>query len=355
MSKQERTATVRMLIAGCVLGGCMPGVCGAAAMQAQAASTNRAGSASSAAAVPAGALARPLTGTTSEQKAYVLGIGDTLSIDIADMPEVSTKAVKIAADGSIDLPLVGSVQAAGLNARQFRSVMEQKASKYVTNPQVTINVVTNLSRFVSVIGEVNTPGLRPLDGPRSLIEVISEAGGVKSDAGPRVIITRPATNGVLPSVGTVQSTTTGNSTRLVVSLNELMSSSSPASNITLLPGDVVSVPKEQLVYVVGDVKRAGGFPMSSQENVSVLQALSLAEGSNPNASLKGAKILRPIPGSSTPTELPVNLDAILAGKAPDQSLAANDVLFVPKSAAKSGAKRAAEVMLQVATGIAIYR
>lgn len=284
---------------------------------------------------------------------YVLGTGDTLAIDVADMPEVSTKAVKIDADGLIDLGLIGSVRAAGLSVQQLRAALVSKAGKYVTEPVVTINLVGNVSRFVSVVGEVNSPGLHPLDGPRNLIEVISEAGGVKSDAGPRVIVTRSAAKGPLPSVADAQRTSDG--TRLTMSLSELMSSAAPASNIGLLPGDTVSIPKEQLVYVVGDVHRAGGFPMSSQETVSILQAISLAEGANPNASLKAAKILRPVPGTTTPSELPVNLDAILAGKAPNQPLYANDVLFVPRSAAKSGTKRAAEIMVQIATGIAIYR
>lgn len=296
---------------------------------------------------PQGEQVRAVTGS------YVLGTGDTLAIDVADMPEVTTKAVKIDADGQIDLGLLGSVQAAGLSVQQLRAALVTRVSKYVTQPVVTINVVGNVSRFVSVVGEVNAPGLHPLDGPRNLIEVISEAGGVKTDAGPRIIVTRNAAKGALPTVPDTQRTADG--TRLTMSLNELMSSAAPASNIALLPGDTVSIPKEQLVYVVGDVHRAGGFPMSSQETVSILQALSLAEGANSNASLKAAKILRPVKGSDTPKELPINLDAILAGKAPNQPLYANDVLFVPKSAAKSGTKRAAEIMVQIATGIAIYR
>ncbi len=285
----------------------------------------------------------------------LLGAGDTLAIEVSDMPEVSTKSVKIGSDGVLNLPMAGTVQAAGITVDQLRAVLASRLSRYVTDPAVTINVVSNASRFVSVLGEVNSPGLRALDGPRTLVEVISEAGGVKADAGPKVIVTRNLRNGPLPSMTATQPVSSDNSTRLTLSLNDLLASTSSASDIVILPGDVITIPKEQLVYVVGDVHRAGGFPMASRESVSVLQAMSLAEGVNPNASLKAAKILRPSPGTNVPTELPIHLDAILAGKAPDQAMLANDVLFVPSSTAKRGVKRAAEVMLQVATGIAIYR
>ncbi len=286
---------------------------------------------------------------------YVLGVGDTLSLEVGDMPEVSTKAVRIGADGLLDLPMVGSMQASGLSVPQLRAALSARVSKYVNNPLVTINVVTNVSRFVSVVGEVNSPGMHPLDGPRNLVEVISAAGGVKADAGPRVIVTRAAGNGALPPVPGTQRNAGDSAQRLTLPLNDLLAATSPESNIAILPGDVVSIPKEQLIYVVGDVHRAGGFPMASRESVSILQAMSLAEGSNTNASLKSAKILRPVAGTNMPAEVPINVEAILAGKAPDQALFANDVLFIPKSASKTGAKRAAEVMLQVATGIAIYR
>ncbi len=287
---------------------------------------------------------------------FVLGAGDTLALEVSDMPEVSTKAVKISSDGTLELPMAGSMHAAGLTVTQLRAELVHRLSKYVNDPAITINVVNNGSQFVSVIGEINSPGLRLLDGPRDLIQIISAAGGTKADAGPQVIVTREASRGTLPTADGIRPVASGTSTRLTLPLNALTSGDSPGSNILLLPGDVVSIPKEQLIYVVGDVHRAGGFPMSSRESISVLQAMSLAEGANPNASLKKAKILRPTADSkSVPAEVPINLDAILGGKAADQPLFANDVLFIPKNTAKSGGKRAAEIMLQVATGVAIYR
>ena len=304
---------------------------------------------------PQSALEAPAASPVGDTNGYVLGKGDVVSLNVIDMPEVSQAAVRVGPDGRINLPLVGGIQAAGLTLSALKAELTEKLSKYINDPQITLNLAHNGSRFVSVLGEVNSPGVHALDGPLTLVQVLSVAGGVKADAGPKVIVTRDLDHGSFASSlpGQVVS---GRSVRVMLPLDALLASSSPEDNIVVQPGDVISVPKEQLIYVIGDVHRAGGFPMASHNTVSVLQAISLAEGSGPNAKLKAAKILRPQPGSTgVPKELPVDLKAILEGKAPDQPLYANDVLFVPNSAASSGVKRAGEVLLQVATGLAIYR
>jgi polysaccharide export outer membrane protein len=293
-------------------------------------------------------------GDSSASAQYVLGAGDVLRLAVADMPEVSETSARIGPDGTLDLPLIGTIHAAGLSLEQLRLELARRLTRYINDPQITLNLATNGSRTIAVLGEVNSPGVQTLDGPRTLLQVISQAGGVKTDAGPRVIVTRNLKNGRFAGFDD-REVVSGNSVSVTLSLDDLLAARAATNNLVMEPGDIVSIPKEQLVYVVGDVRRAGGFPMSSHETMSALQAISLAEGSQPNAALRASKILRPLPGSKTPQEIPVDLKSILAGKAPDVLLYANDVLFVPNSAAKSGARRAAEVMLQVATGVAIYR
>ena len=141
-----------------------------------------------------------------------------------------------------------------------------------------------------------------------------------------------------------------------MSLDDLVAEKSPENNILLKPGDVVSVPKGSIVYVIGDVHKAGGFPLRSTGSLSVIEALSLAEGLTPNAKSQKAKILRPSATKGAQREeIPVDISQVLAGKSPDPQLFADDILFVPSSAVKSGARRAAEAVLQVTTGILIYR
>jgi polysaccharide export outer membrane protein len=286
---------------------------------------------------------------------YVLGAGDQVNIHVVDLEEYGDKTVRVDPDGKIDLPLIGQVHAGGETLDEFKSELRMRLSKYVNAPQLTITVLNSRSSRVSVIGEVNAPGVRDLSGPTTLIEAISEAGGLKADAGSKVIVTRSLDVGRLPVDG---ETLDGSGMFSIVSLplDDLMLSKLPADNLMLRPGDIVSVPKASIVYVVGDVHRSGGFPISSHSSMSVLQAISLAEGLQTNNASKSAKILRPVPGGDgKPIEIPVNVQAILAGKAPDPPLFAEDILFIPHSTAEAGAKRAAEIALQVATGVLIYR
>jgi polysaccharide export outer membrane protein len=290
-----------------------------------------------------------------QHSGYVLGAGDQLNIHVVDLEEYGDKTVRIDPTGDLDLPLIGLVHAAGKSVEELRVELRQRLSKYVTSPQISLNLLTNHSSKVSVVGEVNSPSVRELLGPTTLIEAISEAGGLKGDAGSRVIVTRSVEAGRFPIDGQSLDNS-GLFSTLTISLDDLMGSKRPGDNILLRPGDVVSVPKASIVYVIGDVHRSGGFPMTSRSSMSVLQAISLAEGMTSNNASRNAKILRPVPGGDgKPLEIPVNVQAIFAGKAPDPLLFAEDILYIPHSTAEAGTKRAAEIALQVATGVLIYR
>lgn len=286
---------------------------------------------------------------------YTLGPGDQVTIRVVDMEEFTDKSVRLDPNGLVDLPMIGRIQASGLTIDQFKELLTTKLSRYINSPQITLNLSENQNQTVSVIGSVSNPGIVPLPGPRRLTDVLSLAGGTKPDAGSRVIITRQMKWGTLPVTGAKVDGTGGFST-VSLSLDDLLTAATPSENIFIRPGDVVSIPKADIIYVVGDVKKAGGFPLSSHPTISILQALSLAEGLDHDSSPSRAKIIRPVPGGDgKPKEIPVDISRILAGQNPDVPLFANDILFVPSSALKSGSRRAAEAALQVATGIVIYR
>lgn len=285
---------------------------------------------------------------------YVLGAGDQIVLHVSDMEEISDKPIRIDPNGFVDLPMAGRMQASGLTIEQFKANLSTKLAKYIDSPQISLNLTDNQSRPVSIVGSVNSPGVHQLQGPKRLIEVISLAGGVRADAGPRVILTRENKWGPLPLSGAKDDLTAGVTTASV-SLDDLMASRNPSDNIEVQPNDVISIPKADLVYVVGNVKKSGGFQLSSHANITLLQAVSLAEGLDHNAAANRARILRPAPGGDGKTiEIPVDIKAIFAGKAPDVQLYGNDILFVPNSALKSS-ERITEGILLAATGAAIYR
>lgn len=286
--------------------------------------------------------------------AEIVASGDQLQINVEDLDEVHNLNVRIASDGNLDLPLVGLVPVDGLTIAGLRARLTDRYSKYVHEPVISVSVLSSQSRTVSVVGEVNSPSVQEITGTLTVVSAITKAGGIRPDAGPKVILTRDAKSGVLPLPGAT--ITPDGHSRIVLSLDDLLAAKAPENNIPLRAGDVVSIPKGSLVYVIGNVHRAGGFPLRSSGSISLVEALALAEGLSPNARSQDAKILRLVnPGGEKREEIPVNINQILAGKQADPMLFADDILFVPNSAAKSGARRTAEAILQVTTGILIYR
>ena len=138
-----------------------------------------------------------------------------------------------------------------------------------------------------------------------------------------------------------------------------MEARNPEQNILIRPEDVLSVPHAEVVYALGDVRKAGGFVLNDRETLSVLQILSLAEGLERTAAPGSARILRPVTGEAKRTEIAVDLKKIMAGEATDVALHPDDILFVPSSAGKKAGWRALEALLgmgtSIGTGSAIYR
>lgn len=286
---------------------------------------------------------------------YVLQPGDQLSVHVMDLEEIPDKPIRIDSAGFVDVPLAGRFRAVALTVDQFKQALASRLTKYISAPQITANLTEDQSRPVSVIGSVATPGIHNLSGPKRLTDVISLAGGTRPDAGSRVIVTREQKWGKIPISKAMVDATTGSSTA-TLSLDGLMASKDPAENIWIEPNDIVSIPRTEIVYVVGNVKKAGGFELSTHPTISVIQALSLAEGLDRDAAPGRAKILREAPGKDgRPAEIPVDIKSIFDGKSPDFALQGNDILFVPNNTAKSVSRRGVEAILQAATGAAIYR
>jgi polysaccharide biosynthesis/export protein len=285
---------------------------------------------------------------------YILGPDDQVVIHVLDSDEIGVSPFRIDMRGYINVPLAGRLQAAGLTVDQLEVALVARLKEYLQTPVVTISVFEFRSQPVSVLGAVNTPGVHQIRGRKTLFEVISEAGGLKNEAGNSIKITRRKEFGSIP-LPSAAPDPSGEFSVAEVSVKSVMEARIPQENIQIQPNDVISVPKAELVYVIGAVKRAGGFTLSEREQISVLQALSMAEGLDRVASPANARILRAADGVTVRSEIPVDLNRILTGKISDVQMRANDILFIPDSAAKSAAMRALEAAIQVGTGVAIYR
>ena len=256
-----------------------------------------------------------------------------IQITVVDAEEVSKGPVRIGSDGYINLPTIGRLKAADRTLEELQSAIAERLKRVIVAPDVSVSVVETHSQPVSVVGAVKTPGIVQLQGHKTLLEVLSLAGGPSDVAGYTLKITRAKEFGPLP-LSNASSDAKGEYTIAEVNLQAIMDGRDPASNILMMPNDIVSVPKAQMVYVLGDVLKAGSIVLGDQKTVTVLQAISVASGLGKTAKATQAKILRLTPGSPKRTEITVNLKAMLNGKGNDIDMQAEDILYVPTSLAK---------------------
>jgi polysaccharide export outer membrane protein len=285
--------------------------------------------------------------------AYVLGPGDQIVMQALEAEEISNKPVRIDSAGFITLPLVGKVRAAGLSTTELEAEVTTHLKTYIQAPQVAISVTEFRSQPVTIIGAVTNPGIHQLQGQKTLVEMLAMAGGVRADAGYVARITRRREWGLLPL--TAAKVDAAGEFRIAdVNLAAVMDAANPQENILLKPYDIISIPRADLVHVIGAVRKAGGFVLRDQETVSVLQAIAFAEGLGATAAPQNAKILRAVPNAK-PVEVPVDIKKILAGKSADVPLGPDDILFIPENTAKKVLHRTIETAVGIGTGLVIYR
>jgi polysaccharide export outer membrane protein len=306
--------------------------------------------------LPASPKSDELKAKCSEQvhSTYLLGPGDQLEISAPELTELANKQVRVDGDGDIEVPLGGRVHVSGLTAKQTEEQLNKVLSTYIRQPQVVVSIAEVRSQPVSVLGAVNAPGVHQVQGHKTLLEMLASAGGIRQDAGYSVRITRELEWGCIP-LPNAHPDATGRFSVAELNLKKIMEAKNPEENIQILPHDVISVPKAEMIYVIGEVRRSGGFVLGEHQSMSVLQALSLAEGLNSTADTRHAKILRLERNADQRVEMAVDVKGILSGKGRDVPLQGDDILFVPGSTGKKAALRALEAAVQTGTGLAIWR
>lgn len=300
---------------------------------------------------PAGA--PPVNAPAANAAPYLLGPDDQIKVWVLGVEEIGDKPIRIDTGGDVDIPLVGKLRAAGLTTAQLKAELVERFSKELRKPQISVEIVEYGSQPVSVMGAVNHPGVHQVQGRKTLVETISLADGLRPDAGPRINISRHIKYGRIP-LPTAKADSSGMFTVADVGVKDLLAGTHPAENIRVFPNDVITVPTAEAVFVIGQVKKPGEV-MLKGDGVTVLQALSRADGFGPAAAPQNAKIVRLSPGATERQEIAVDLKKILAGTAEDIAMRPNDILVIPVSGAKTVGGRALEAAIQAATGIAIWR
>ena len=234
---------------------------------------------------------------------YLIGSQDIVTVTVYDHTDLTGKYT-VESDGSFAFPLIGRVKAGGLTLRQLEDTLKTSLSDgYLKNPQVSVSMDEYKSQRVFVMGEVRAPGAYQLTGNMTVIEALAKAGGTTATAAEEVLIVRPhaAARGAGPAAGPTLATD-GEVSVLKTNFRELQSGAL-SQNLTLKDGDTIVVNKAQSVYVFGQVRAPGAYPI--ERGTTVLQALSLAGGVTDRGSTGRIKIVRTMDGAKK--ELKVKL------------------------------------------------
>lgn len=259
-------------------------------------------------------------GNAAALPAQKIGPDDLIGVSVYGSPELS-RHIRVGADGNIRLPMVErKIQAAGLLPAQLETEIAAalRGGQVLVDPIVQVAVVEYRSRPISVAGAVRRPLTFQAFGSVTLLDALTRAEGLNPEAGPEILLSK------------AQKGPDGAPTTLVqrIPVKGLIDAADPDLNLRLTGGEEIRVPEASRIYVVGNVKKPGAFPIRDAAETSILKMLALSEGLLPYSSDQ-AYIYRREGTLGGKNEIPIPLRKIIDRKAPDVTLLADDILYVP--------------------------
>jgi polysaccharide biosynthesis/export protein len=258
---------------------------------------------------------------TAAPPEYRVGEGDVLGITVYNMPELD-RTVVVGSEGTLVLsylpqPLAATGKTTGQIGEEV--ALELKQLQVLIDPQVSVAVVQVESKPVVVGGSVRNPQVLQEVRPLTVQQALMLAGGPESGSGNSVLVTRSISNGEMVSYD--------------LRLSKVLSGTDPKSNIPVKPGDTIQVLPDQRVFVAGDVKSPGAFPLGRGQKLTVSKLMALTGGWRADAKPAKAVIVREGSNGQRQT-VPVDLPKIMDRKELDVALEPNDLLYVPDSTGK---------------------
>ena len=226
---------------------------------------------------------------------YVVGPQDVLNITSQDDPALSGKFT-VEADLTFTFPLIGRVRAGGLTLREVESQLQAKLvdEGFFKDPQIRVSIEQYKSQKVFIVGEVRSPGAYALSGDMRLVEALALAGSTLPTAAGEVVIVPAGANSMLVRPASMDEAKAEGSSVVRVNLRELQNGAFQ-QNVQLSGGDTVFVLKAENIYVFGQVKNPGAYPLQ-QDVTTVLQGLALAGGVTERGATSRVEIVRVVNG-----------------------------------------------------------
>jgi polysaccharide export outer membrane protein len=264
---------------------------------------------------------------------YKIGPEDLIEISVFEEEKLN-KTVRVSSQGNISLPLVGILRVKGLTANELeREIRDLLAEKYFQDPHVSIFIKEYRNQRISVIGAVEKPGVYDVTGPKTVLDALGLAGGLKEDAGQLLFLIRPPP--LEEKIGKDKKDSVVEAPKtFLIDLEKLLIDGDLTLNLPLIHGDVINIPVSGKIFVGGEVRSPGGFPLKGKR-LTVSQAISLAGGLGPKAAGSETKIFRYSENGPGKEVFSADVYAIQKGQGQDLYLKENDIIIVPMSGTKA--------------------
>lgn len=272
----------------------------------------------------------------AQNESLLIGPGDLLHVQVYDTPEMEQR-VRVTDAGEIPLAFLGNVKVGKMTPGEAAKEIERRlvAGSVMLHPQVTVRVELSATQNVSVMGQVAKPGVYEIDTERKVIDVLALAGGFTDAADRHITIERHS-----------------DPAQKIDYYYANEAKDALSDDPMVYPGDTVIVPKAPIVYVLGDVLRPGGFPITTNNSqMTVLEALALAGSANHTAAVRKSKLVRKT--ANGVQEIPLPVGDIQKGKKPDIALMPDDVVYIPFSVMRNVALNGQSILASVSSA-AVY-
>lgn len=265
----------------------------------------------------------PMTPTTDPAILYpasrdiVLEQGDLLTVQVYGTADYAP-SVRISLDGTVQLPLIGSLHIEGLTLHQAENLIAARLTSagMYRDPQVTIQLTEAPNQVVTITGEMH--GVIPVAGEKRLYDVLSAAGGLPATASHTITINRPG----LPQP-------------IIINLGTNPSKSARA-NVPVFPRDTIVVSRVGVIYLLGAFKSQQAIPLEQSAPLTLMQAAAIGGGAGFEGKLSDLRIVRTVGFDRKVVR--VDIKKVINGRAPDPVLQADDIVFLPTSSMKAAIK-----------------
>jgi polysaccharide export outer membrane protein len=275
--------------------------------------------------------------SAQQSESLLIRAGDLVHVNVLEAPELDQR-IRVSDAGEVSLLLGGSIKIDGLTPSAAERIAEDAliSGHFILHPHVSVLVEQNTTQNVTVIGQVKAPGSYPISTPRTVLDVLALAGGLNDVADRHLVI---------------EHRDTGLKTSFFFSNDP---NAAMSQTITINPGDTVYIPHAEIVYVLGDVNRPGGFAKTTNDSkLTVLQTIALAGATPSSAVPSRARLIRKTADGGY-VNLPLPLSDMQKGKKPDIPLQSDDIIYVPFSYIRSAASNIGGILASAA-GAAIYQ